>query len=167
MPFEIRADLPASLVPIGWMIGRWEGVGVMGYTDVPERQFGQEAVFEHDGHGRLAYRAQSWLLEDDGTPGEPLTSESGFWRVAQDGGEVVVELLLAQPTGTVEIYLGQASGHKIELTTDVVARTASASGYTAAQRLYGSVEGDLLWAHDVATETTPMRSYASARLKKV
>jgi hypothetical protein len=33
--------------------------------------------------------------------------------------------------------------------------------------MYGMVEGDLLWALDVALEGHPMRSYASARLKRV
>ncbi|WP_299037529.1 FABP family protein [uncultured Pseudokineococcus sp.] len=169
MPFEIRADLPASLVPLAWMEGRWEGAGVVGYDDVPERRFGQEVVLAHDGRGGLAYRAQSWYLDDDGTPTEPMTSESGVWRTGDDGsGGVQVELLLAQPEGAVEIYVGRASGTKVELTTDLVARTSTSTGtYTAGQRIYGAVDGDLLWALDVATPTTPMRSYASARLKKV
>lgn len=169
MPFEIRADLPPSLVPLAWMEGRWEGAGVVGYDDVPERRFGQEVVLAHDGRGGLSYRSQSWYLDEDGTPTEPMTSESGVWRTGDDGsGGVQVELLLTQPEGAVEIYLGRASGTKVELTTDLVARTStSTERYTAGQRIYGAVEGDLLWALDVATPTTPMRSYASARLKKV
>jgi len=169
MPFEIRADLPASLVPLAWMEGRWEGVGVVGYDDVPERRFGQEVVLTHDGRGNLVHRSQSWYLDEDGTPTEPMTSESGVWRTGDDGaGGVQVELLLTQPEGAVEIYLGRASGTKVELVTDLVARTStSTEGYTAGQRIYGTVEDDLLWALDVATPTTPMRPYASARLKKV
>lgn len=171
MPFEIRADLPPSLVPLAWMQGRWEGVGVIGYEGVPERRFGQEAVLAHDGRGSLTYRSQSWYLDDDGTPTEPMTSEAGVWRTGDDGrGGVQVELLLTQPEGAVEIYLGRASGTKIELVTDLVARTSTSAAqpaYTAGQRIYGTVEGDLLWALDVATASSPLRSYASARLKKV
>jgi hypothetical protein len=48
-----------------------------------------------------------------------------------------------------------------------VARTASADEYTAATRMYGLVEGDLLWALDVAQLGHPLQSHASARLKRV
>lgn len=169
MPFEIRVDLPPSMVPLAWMEGRWEGVGVAALPGGDERQFGQEVVMAHDGLGHLTYRAQSWFLDDDGSPGEPLTSEQGVWRSGDDGsGGLQVELLLALPEGAVEIYVGRAAGTKIELASDLVARTSSSTGETtAARRIYGQVEGDLLWAHDVATAGTPMRSVASARLTKV
>ncbi|MEJ5912945.1 FABP family protein [Pseudokineococcus sp. 1T1Z-3] len=169
MPYEIRADLPASLVPIAWMEGRWEGAGVAGHPGAPERRFGQEVVLEHDGDGGLTYRSQTWLLDEDGSPTEPMGAELGVWRTGEDGsGGVQVELLLAQPEGAVEIYLGRATGTKIELATDLVARTSTSTGsYSSAQRIYGQVEGDLLWALDVATGTGTMRSVASARLKKV
>ncbi len=48
-----------------------------------------------------------------------------------------------------------------------MARTTTAHEYTAGTRMYGLVEGDLLWALDVSLEGHPMRSYASARLKRV
>ncbi|MEJ5946772.1 FABP family protein [Pseudokineococcus basanitobsidens] len=169
MPYEIRADLPPSLVPVAWMQGRWEGAGVAGYPDAPERRFGQELVLEHDGRGGLVHRSQSWFLDEDGSPTEPMTSEVGMWRTGDDGrGGVQVELLLAQPEGAVEIYVGRATGTRLELATDLVARTSSSTGtHTRGQRIYGQVEGDLLWALDVAAGSEPMRSVASARLKKV
>ena len=39
---------------------------------------------------------------------------------------------------------------KLELITDAVARTESAKEYTGGKRLYGNVEGDLLYAYDMA-----------------
>ena len=39
--------------------------------------------------------------------------------------------MLAHPTGIAEIYLGEVTGTKIELGTDVVARTTSAKEVTA------------------------------------
>ena len=51
--------------------------------------------------------------------------------------------------------------------TDVVARTASAKEYTAGHRLYGLVDGDLLWAYDMAAMGQPLQSHISARLKRV
>ena len=59
------------------------------------------------------------------------------------------------------------TGAKIELQTDVVARTESAKEYAAGIRLYGLVDGDLLWAFDMAAVGQPMQSHLSARLVKV
>ena len=45
MPIEIPADLPPPLLPLVWLLGRWEGVGVGGYPTVEEFRFGQEVEF--------------------------------------------------------------------------------------------------------------------------
>jgi hypothetical protein len=74
---------------------------------------------------------------------------------------------VAHARGIVEVFVGSAEGASLRLRTDVVARTATAQEYTAATRLYGSVEGDLLWAMDMAATGNPLGSHASARLKKV
>lgn len=176
MPVHITPDTPASLVPLAWLLGRWEGAGVVGYPSMDEVRFGQEVEFRHDGRPFLHYRSQAWLLDDDGAQVRPLASETGYWRVvpaadpeqaAKEAAGVEVEVLLAHPTGFVEIYAGRATGARIDLSTDVVARTVSAKEYTAAQRMYGQVEGDLLWVMDMAAVGEPMTSHASARLKKV
>jgi hypothetical protein len=53
------------------------------------------------------------------------------------------------------------------MSTDVVARTASAKEVTAGHRLYGLVDGDLLYAYDMAAVGQPLGPHLSARLKKV
>ncbi len=75
-------------------------------------------------------------------------------------------MLLTHPTGFVEIYLGTADGPKIELSTDVVARTDTAKEYTAGHRLYGLVEGKLLWAYDMAAVGQPLQPHLSATLER-
>jgi len=164
MPVELSADLPTELVPLAWLIGHWEGAGVGGYPSVESFRFGQEIDFGHIGKPFLTYVSRSWLLDDDGRPGRPLATESGYWR-PQPGG--AVEVMLAHPTGYAEIWLGTVTGAKIELTTDVVVRTASAKEYTGGTRLYGQVEGDLLWAFDMAAVGESLQSHLSGRLKKV
>jgi hypothetical protein len=89
--------------------------------------------------------------------------ETGFWRPQPENE---VEVLLAHPTGYVEIWLGEIDGAKVELRTDVVARTRTAKDYTAGHRLYGLVEGDLLWAYDMAAMDEPLQPHLSARLKR-
>ncbi len=161
---ELSADTPVELVPLAWLLGTWEGVGVVGYPTMESANFGQELVFEHVGKPFLAYRSQTWLLADDGTRVRPLASESGYWRPRPDG---VLEVTMAHPTGFAEIWVGDVTGAKIEMRTDVVARTVSAKEYTAGHRLYGLVDGELFWAFDMAAVGEPLQSHMSARLKRV
>ena len=184
MVLHIDAATPPPLLPLAWLIGRWAGAGVLGHpTRGADVRFGQEVEFSHDGRPFLHYTSRTWRLDDDGAVQEPLDVETGWWRptgaLAQAPAQppaqgsaagpvpLDVEVLLAHPTGVVEVYVGTARGPRIDLTTDVVARTASAAEYTAGQRMYGLVEGDLLWAFDVAAGGHALQSYASARLKRV
>jgi hypothetical protein len=160
---QLDPDLPAPLAPLAWLIGRWEGAGVVGYPTMESVNFGQEVEFRHDGRAFLHYRSQAFLLDDEGHQVRPLASEVGFWRPKETG----LEVLLAHPTGYVEIYLGQVDGPRIEIATDVVARTETAKEYTAAKRMYGLVGGDLMWVMDMAAVGEPMQSHASAQLKRV
>lgn len=160
---EISADLHPELVPLAFLVGTWRGAGVGGYPSVEEFRFGQEIVFSHDTRPFLTYRSTSWLLDDDGQRVKPSGTEAGFWRPRPDGE---VEVLLAHPTGFAEVWVGTVEGAKIELQTDVVARTSSAKSVTAGHRLYGLVEGDLLWAYDMAAQGHPLQPHLSARLKR-
>ncbi len=161
---EIRADLCPELVPLAWLLGRWQGAGVGGYPTIDEFHFGQELVFTEEGKPYLGYESRTWLLDDQGQIVRPLARETGYWRPQPDGS---VEVLLAHPTGFVEVYVGKAEGARIELRTDVVARTESAKEYVAGHRLYGLVEGDLLWAYDMAAVGQQLQPHVSARLKRV
>ena len=161
---QLSADLPTPLVPLAWLIGRWEGAGVVGYPTIESVNFGQELELWHDGRPFLHYRSQTWLLDDEGQQVRPLATEVGFWR-PQEGGEL--EVLLSHPTGYVEIYVGEVDGPRVDLRTDLVARTPTAKEYTAASRMYGLVEGDLMWVMDMAAMGQPMQSHASAQLKRV
>ena len=162
---ELRPDLAPVLVPVAWLIGTWRGLGVGGYPTVPEFRFSQEVTFtDVPGKPFLLYLSRSWLLDDDGTEVRPLAQETGYWRPGADGA---LEVLLAHPTGFVEIWLGTADGAKIELSTDVVARTDTAKHYTAGHRLYGLVNGELLWAFDMAAVDQPLQPHLSATLKRV
>ena len=72
------------------------------------------------------------VLDEDGQMVRPLATELGFWRVFDpqpDGTNV--ELLLAHPTGIVEMYAGKAANAKVELRTDgvLVSTPTGSSGY--------------------------------------
>ncbi len=159
-------DLPARLRPLAWLIGRWEGAGVWGYPTTESGHFGQEIVCSHDGRGFLEWQSHTWRL--DSATGErlaPAAIELGFWRPGEDGSEV--ELLLAHPTGIVELYVGTMEPAKISVTTDGVMRSRHAKEYNAAARLYGLVDGDLMYTMDMAAMGQSLAPHLSAQLKRV
>ncbi|HEX4817360.1 MAG TPA: FABP family protein [Nonomuraea sp.] len=157
---EVHPDLE----PIAFLLGRWEGAGVGGYPTIESFNFGQEIEFGHNGKPFLTYVSRTWLLDQAGNRVRPLAAETGYWRPQPDRQ---IEVVLAHPTGIVEIYIGEVVFHKIELRTDVVARTASAKEYTAGHRLYGLVNGNLMWAYEMAAVGHPLTDHMSAELKKV
>ncbi len=157
-------DVHPDLEPIAFLLGHWEGAGVIGYPTMESANFGQEIIFEHNGKPFLSYRSRTWLLNQEGEKVRPLATESGFWRVQP---ERQIEVMLAHPTGIIEIYVGEVVFHKIELITDVVARTVTSKDYSAGKRLYGLVNGNLMYAYEMAAVGQPLQDHASAELKKV
>jgi hypothetical protein len=93
-----------------------------------------------------------------------LHSETGYWRPQPDNA---VEVVLAHPTGVVEIYYGTVAFTRIDLATDLVARTTSAKEVTALKRLYGLVDGRLMYAVDMAAVGQELQSHLSATLDRV
>ena len=89
--------------------------------------------------------------------------ETGFLRCRPEGK---MELVLAHNTGFAEIWYGEAAGGKLELAHRRVARTESAKEVTAGHRLYGNVEGDLLYAYDMAAVGQPLQPHLWARLQR-
>ncbi|MGI8434954.1 MAG: FABP family protein [Nocardioidaceae bacterium] len=163
MPFHVSSDTHADVLPIAFLLGHWQGNGQGAYPTIEGFTFGQEIAFTHDGRPFLHYFSRTWLLDDDGNEVRPLALETGFFRPKTDGA---LEVVLAHPTGFVEIYYGTVDGAKIEMATDAVARTESAKEYVAGQRLYGLVEGDLLWTFDMAAVGQPLQSHIWARLQR-
>jgi len=153
-----------AIAPLAFLLGTWEGAGVVGYPTIESAHFGQEVTFGHNGKPFLAYSSRTWLLADDGSIGRPLAVEAGFWRPQPDGQ---LEVLLSHPTGISEIYIGTITGTKIEMATDVVLRTATAKEVTAGKRLYGLVGTDLAYAYDMAAVGQPLQPHVSAQLKRV
>ena len=153
-----------ALAPLQFLLGRWEGAGVVGYPTIESANFGQEITFSHNGKPFLIYTSRTWLLDEEGHIGRPLAVETGYWRPQPDNQ---LEVLLVHPTGISEIYLGEVTGTKIEMATDAVLRTATAKEVTAGRRLYGLVGTDLGWAYDMAAVGQPLQPHASAQLKRV
>jgi THAP4-like, heme-binding beta-barrel domain len=157
-------EVSDQLLAILPLLGEWHGEGQAAGAGGDHR-FGQWMRFSHDGRGFLAYESRTWRLTDDGTIVGADVRETGFWRPR---GNDDVELLTASPDGLVEIYVGRArTTTSWELTSDVIARTPDAADVTRAVRLYGIVEGALMYAIDRAGSDDPLRPTMSARLERI
>lgn len=89
--FELDADLPAEIVPLSWLLGVWEGTGVVAYKvgdEVREHEIGQRVAFTHDGGPVVQYACSTWLLGEAGQAEQrgSLFSELGYWRLARPLG---------------------------------------------------------------------------------
>lgn len=84
--FVLPEDLPLELTPFAFLIGKWEGTGVISYKpdgdegEAPEYEFRQRIEFAHDGRNVLTYISSTELIGDDSIP---LPSELGYWRLAR------------------------------------------------------------------------------------
>lgn len=157
-------DLHPALLGLLPFVGFWRGTGKGGFPEASEYDFAQEITLSHDGRPFLFYESRAWIIDADGRPLRQSFREVGWWRPAPNDG---VEVLLAHPTGVSEVYVGQIDGLKLELASDLVARTATAEEISASRRLYGIVEGALLYAVDIAAKGEPLQSHVSARLARV
>lgn len=84
----LPADIPAELGPLSWLLGVWEGSGVLNYpvgSEVRNYEFGQRLSFSHDGLAHINYNSYTWLLgsEGDDELPTPLATETGYWRLAR------------------------------------------------------------------------------------
>jgi hypothetical protein len=173
-------DLHPALLGLLPFVGVWRGRGQGGYPTLEnDFQYAQEVRFSHDGRPFLFYESRSWLLDSDGTPIRPAAREVGWWRPVQTDLNTEhaaapvrarsdeIEVLLTHPTGFLELYLGTVTSTRVEIATDAVVRTATAKEVSSGHRLYGIVEGALLYAYDMAAVGQPPTPHLSARLERV
>ncbi|HKS98701.1 MAG TPA: FABP family protein [Rugosimonospora sp.] len=162
-------DLHPSLLGLLPYVGLWRGRGRGGYPTIEDFDYAQEVRISHDGRPFLHYDSRSWLIEEDGTPIRPSGREVGWWRPVTADGKATdeLEVLLTYPTGIMELYVGRVDGLKVELVTDAVLRTVTAKEVASGQRLYGIVDGALLYAQEMSAVGQPMSPHLSARLLRV
>jgi len=181
MAIEIPSNLTPELVPFAWLLGTWEGTGTMWYEGQENTPFGQIITFEQDGLPFIEYRAESFLLDDEGKKLRPITVETGFWQIDRpltdaDGGfgivpkDVVpafadaesVETLrneddgfsllatIAHPGGISENYVGMVKGPVVRMQTGNLLRDEISHEYAGSVRLWGLVNGNLMWDWEIA-----------------
>ncbi len=118
--------------PLEPLLGTWRGSGSGGYPTIEGFSYTEELVFGHVGKPFLAMTQRT-----RGGAGEPLHAEAGYLR-ALPGAAGEVELVVAQPSGIVEVHTGTAApatdGLVLELDSARVVATPSAKPVTAVRR---------------------------------
>jgi len=163
-------DLHPALLGLLPFVGMWRGRGQGGYPGVEDFDFAQEIVISHDGRPFLAYESRAWILDDESRPVTMASREVGWWRPVTDAqGRATddMEATLTTPTGVMELYLGKVTGTRLEMEADAIVRSPTAKEVTAGHRLFGIVDGALLYAQEMAAEGRGLEPHLSARLPRV
>jgi hypothetical protein len=106
-------------------------------------------------------------------PGRIWSTETGYWRVSPERPEglgedqAAIEVMIADPSGRMTLYLGVVGNGRVDLSSDAMVRTATSAEVSASNRLYGNVQGQLLWVWELAAFGQPLQSYASAKLDRL
>jgi hypothetical protein len=178
VPFEFPSDLAAEVYPLAWLVGRWSGTGEINHPAVGRLEIASDVVFDHDGGPYLRFESTIRVAHGESSEAdveaahEVFATETGYWRVAPikpaelTEDQHPLEVLVADASGRLALYLGYVGGGQVHLSTDFIARTSTAAEVTAARRMYGLVNGNLLWAEDLAGLGEPMRTFASAELTR-
>jgi len=146
--------------PLGFLIGVWSGEGRGEFPTISPFTYGEEVEFAPvAGKPVLRYAQRTWNLQTHA----PMHGESGFWRPVGDDG---VEVVLAHPTGIVEIEEGQVAGTTVTLDSKVVAGTSTAVDVKQLARTF-VVDGDVMrYTVDMAAAGQPLSPHLFAELRR-
>mgnify|MGYP000653302544 FL=1 len=192
--FVLPEDLPLEITPFAFLLGTWEGTGVISFDD-KEHEFKQRVEFSHDGHNVVTYISSAQLMDDNQTA---LPSELGYWRLARkleaaDAGPGLLpgvgelsiktredletirnaeggfdlQVSTLHPGGTAELYNGKIKGARVDLASFSGTAFEGAKYYRHSTRLYGLVENALLWVWEIAMPGSDLKPHASARLERI
>lgn len=169
LDFAFPEGLHPKLKGLAWLVGHWEGFGQTQWVDETDQRVLEQVDFSHNGEPYLHYMLQTFV-DDDGKPGAPVHMETGFF-IPGEGNEVMAVITNPQGVaqkwhGTVTGLQSQAGGElatKIEITTDAV---LSQGTHTAGHRLFGYVQGKLLFAYDRADQNVPVGPWLTGELER-
>jgi hypothetical protein len=149
------------LAPLAWLLGDWQGEGRGGYPTIGDFTYREELSFTRVRPDKpfVLYMQRTKLIPED----VPSHSEVGYLRPAPNAG---VELLIAQPSGVIEVQEGSLVGDRIEFENTAIARTSTAKEVTQIRRVLER-RGDELWYQlEMAAVGQPLAFHLEATLHR-
>jgi hypothetical protein len=152
-------DVHPDLEPIRFLVGSWQGTGRGEYPTIEPFTYHEEIAFV-PGPGKpfLVYTQRT--QDEDGAP---MHSEAGFVRMTADGPELVI----AQPTGLVEVHDGELIDTTLEFRTTAMGATATAKPVGEVVRRIVVAGDTLSYALDMAYTGVPLTRHLTATLQRV
>lgn len=126
--------------PVAFLLGTWVGAGRGTYPTIDDFTYTEEVSFSHVGKPFLTYTQRTKRNGDHPDAGAPLHAEAGYLRCGGDGD---VELVVAQPSGIVEVDVGSVAGSSIRVRSTTVTTTPTAKDVDSVER-WIDVEDDQL-----------------------
>ena len=150
--------------PLAPLLGIWRGSGSGHYSTINDFAYVEEVVFDHVGKPFFAYSQKTKNPID----GQPLHAERGYLRVINDRE---VEMVIAQPTGIVEILAGYYAANSdacvINFESTEVATTATAKTVAEVTRVIRLENNEMLYDVSMAAMGQSMQHHLSATLQRV
>jgi hypothetical protein len=141
------------------LLGTWRGEGHGDYETIEPFDYLEEVVLGHVGKPFLSYQQRTRRA---GT-GEPLHSEAGYLRAVGDSD---VELVVAQPSGIVEIHVGRLDDGVLRLHQHAVLTTPTAKEVSAVTRTFWLEGDELRYEVHMAAVGRPEQLHLEASLRR-